>query len=114
FIVDAGDPRRYVVACAGAPICASAHIASRAMAPALAQHCASEFTDGKAIHVSGCARGCARASTAALTIVGTPEGCALIADGSARDTPFVIVPANELPAAIAHYVREQKPSRDHA
>ena len=37
FIVDGGDPRRYVIACAGAPICASAHIASRALAPLVAQ-----------------------------------------------------------------------------
>jgi precorrin-3B synthase len=113
FIVHAGDPRRHVVACAGAPICASAHIASRAMAPALAEHCAREFTDAKTIHVSGCAKGCAQARAAVLTIVGTPEGCAVIADGSARDAPFAIVPANELPAAITRYVREQKQERDH-
>ncbi|HEY1983096.1 MAG TPA: hypothetical protein VGH13_23690, partial [Xanthobacteraceae bacterium] len=113
FIVHAGDPRCHVVACAGAPICASAHIASRAMAPALAEHCATEFTVAKTIHVSGCGKGCAQARAAALTIVGTPEGCALIADGSARDAPFAIVPANELPAAITRYVREQKRERDH-
>jgi precorrin-3B synthase len=113
FIVRADDPRRHVVACAGAPICASAHIASRAMAPALAEHTATEFSDGKTIHISGCAKGCAQASAAALTIVGTPEGCALIADGSIRDVPFAIVPANEIPAAITQYVREQKRTRDH-
>jgi precorrin-3B synthase len=113
FIVHAGDPRRHVVACAGAPICASAHIASRAIAPALAEHCAREFANAKTIHVSGCAKGCAQARAAALTIVGTPEGCAVIADGSARDAPFAIVPANELPAAITRYVREQKQERDH-
>jgi precorrin-3B synthase len=113
FIVRAGDPRRHVVACAGAPICASAHIASRAMAPALAEHTATEFADGKTIHVSGCAKGCAQASPAALTIVGTAEGCVLIADGSVRDAPFAIVPANELSAAIAQYVHEQRRKRDH-
>jgi precorrin-3B synthase len=113
FIVRAGDPRRHVVACAGAPICASAHIASRAIAPALAEHTATEFSDGKTIHVSGCAKGCAQAAAAALTIVGTPEGCALIANGSTRDAPFAIVPANELPAAITQYVRQQRRKRDH-
>ena len=40
------------------------------------------------IHISGCAKGCAHAEPAALTVVGTPDGCALIADGSARDAPF--------------------------
>ena len=36
FVVRAADPRRNVVACAGAPICASAHIAARALAPGVA------------------------------------------------------------------------------
>ena len=37
FIVDPADPRRRVVACAGAPICASGEIPARAMAPAIAE-----------------------------------------------------------------------------
>ena len=36
FITRADDPRRHVIACAGAPICAAAHIAARAIAPAIA------------------------------------------------------------------------------
>ena len=43
------------------------------------------------IHISGCAKGCAHAAPAALTVVGTPDGCALVANGSARDAPFAIV-----------------------
>jgi precorrin-3B synthase len=113
FIVRADDPRRHVVACAGAPICASALIASRALAPALAEHIATEFSDGKTIHVSGCAKGCAQAAPAVLTLVGTAEGCALIANGSTKDAPFAIVPVHELAAAITQYVREQERNRDH-
>jgi precorrin-3B synthase len=100
FIVRADDPRRRVIACAGAPVCASAHIASRALAPLIAAQ--TECV----IHISGCAKGCAHAAPAALTIVGTADGCALVADGSARDAPFAIVPIDELPAAIAKYARE--------
>ena len=37
FITRADDPRRHVIACAGAPICASAHIAARAIAPRIAE-----------------------------------------------------------------------------
>src|SRR5262249_49948920 len=33
FVTRADDPRRHVIACAGAPLCASAHIAARAIAP---------------------------------------------------------------------------------
>jgi precorrin-3B synthase len=108
FIVRRDDPRRHVVACAGAPICASAHIAARALAPAIAERVAPHLDEAFTVHISGCAKGCARAAPATLTIVGTPEGCALIADGSARDTPFASVSTEELPAAIARYARTPK------
>jgi len=108
FIVRADDPRRSVVACAGAPICASAHIAARKLAPVIANeiapHCGGNFT----VHLSGCAKGCAHAAPAALTVVGTPDGCALVADGSARDAPFALVATDELPVAIAQSLRERK------
>ena len=105
FIVRADDPRRYVIACAGAPTCASAHIAARAMAPRLAEIAAPYLDDSSKIHVSGCAKGCAHAGPAALTVVGTPAGCALVANGSARDEPFAVVAADQLPAAIVSAAR---------
>ena len=108
FIVRADDSRRRVVACAGAPICASAYIAARALAPLIA-NTTMPFLDGlRTIHISGCAKGCAHPRPAALTAVGTPDGCALIADGCARDAPFATVAARELPAAIARYAGEQR------
>jgi precorrin-3B synthase len=113
FITRAGDPRRHVIACAGAPVCAAAHIAARAMAPAIAAT-AAPFLDGAfTIHVSGCAKGCAHPRAAALTVVGTPEGCALIADGSARDIPHAVVSADELPAAIARSARARTGDSGH-
>ena len=59
FIVRADDPRRHVVACAGAPICASAHIAARAIAPHIAETAAPHLDGSFKIHISGCAKGCA-------------------------------------------------------
>jgi precorrin-3B synthase len=112
FIVRADDPRRNIVACAGAPLCGSAHIATRAIAPRIADTAASHGDDFK-IHISGCAKGCAQPASAALTVVGTSDGCALIANGSARDTPFTVIPANEVPIAIARYLREQKHESGH-
>ena len=113
FIVRADDPRRYVVACAGAPICASAHIAARAIGPVIAA-CAASYLDGSfKIHVSGCAKGCAHPAKAALTVVGTATSCALVADGSARDTPFMFAAANELPAVVAGIVRDRRRETDH-
>jgi precorrin-3B synthase len=105
FITWANDPRRRVIACAGAPLCASGHIATRAIAPLIAD-AAAKLCDGfSAIHLSGCAKGCAYPRQAALTIVGSPEGCALVADGAAQDTPFVVVPTEQLPAAVGRYAR---------
>ncbi|HUD88819.1 MAG TPA: precorrin-3B synthase, partial [Xanthobacteraceae bacterium] len=112
FIVRADDPRRNVVACAGAPLCGSAHIATRAIAPRIAD-AAAPHGDGFKIHMSGCTKGCAHPASASLTVVGTSDGCALIANGSARDTPFAVIPANELPAAIARYLRERKHENSH-
>ncbi len=105
FILDAGDLRRRVIACSGAPICASGYVATRALAPAIADGAASSPT-GTLIHVSGCAKGCAYSGKATLTVVGTPAGCALIAAGSVSDAPFAMVTAEDLPAAVTRYVRE--------
>jgi precorrin-3B synthase len=106
FITRPHDPRRRVIACAGAPLCASGHIATRALAPHLAETVA-QFHDGLAtIHLSGCAKGCAHPKKATLAIVGSPHGCALVADGAAQDAPFAMVSADELPAALADYARE--------
>jgi precorrin-3B synthase len=107
FITHADDPRRYVIACAGAPICAAAHIAARAVAPAIAAAAAPFLDRSFTIHVSGCAKGCAHPRPAALTVVGTPEGCALVADGSPRDVSYTLVQAHELPAAIARAAYER-------
>jgi precorrin-3B synthase len=107
FVIRADDPRRYVIACAGAPLCASAYIAARAMAPSLAAAAAPHLSDGMTIHVSGCAKGCAHPGAAPLTVVGTPGDCNLIANGSARDAAFASAPLHELPAVIAAHLRER-------
>jgi len=101
FIVHADDPRRRVIACAGAPICASAYIAARAMAPSVAKTLEPIQGGARTIHISGCSKGCAHPGPAALTVVGTPEGCALVANGTARDASFAVVAAEQLTAAIA-------------
>jgi precorrin-3B synthase len=107
FVTRAGDPRRHVIACAGAPLCASAYIAARAIAPDVAATAAPYLSDGLCIHVSGCAKGCAHPGTTPLTVVGTPGDCALVANGSARDAPFAAAPLHELPNVIADHLRER-------
>ncbi len=107
FIVAANDPRRHIVACAGAPICSSAHIAARALAPRIAEILAGHIDGTRQVHISGCSKGCAHACSAALTIVGSPAACALIANGSARDIPFAVIATDELPVAIENYFHEK-------
>jgi precorrin-3B synthase len=109
FIIEPTDPRRRVIACAGAPICASAHLACRTLAPQIAKLIGGATDTTFTVHISGCAKSCARAGAAALTVVGAADGCSLIADGSARDAAFAKVASTELPAAIARYARDRRP-----
>ena len=85
FIVTPDDPRLGVVACPGAPACAHAMSDTQSDARRLA---AALPREGRVLlHVSGCAKGCARAAPAPLTLVATPRGYDLVLDGRAGDTP---------------------------
>ena len=105
FVVDARDPRRRIVACPGAPACASGLIESRAIATELADNLPPS-RDGIAVHVSGCAKGCAHAGTAFLTIVGTARGCGIVRYGTARATPKCYIDPGDL---IAEALRASQP-----
>lgn len=82
FIVDPIDPRLSVVACVGAPGCASAHAATRLDAGRVA----SSGVKGL-VHLSGCAKGCAHPAAAPVTLVATQHGYDLVRDGRAGDAP---------------------------
>jgi len=81
FLADAGDPLLGIDACPGAPACASATVGTRPLARALAGRVPA------GLHVSGCAKGCARPRSARLTLVGRDGRFDLIRDGSSGDTP---------------------------
>lgn len=88
LIVSANDPRLAVVACPGAPECPQAQGATRAhlaqLAP-LAQKLAGK--DGVGLHLSGCAKGCARPRRAAVTLVANNGLFDLVVNGRASDAP---------------------------
>jgi precorrin-3B synthase len=96
FIIACNDPRRRVVACAGAPICGSAEIPARALAPQVAAHAASLLTTGEVIHISGCAKGCAHHGPATLTAIGRAGQCDLLVG----DTPADCCAAAALPQRL--------------
>jgi precorrin-3B synthase len=99
FIVRPEDPRRKVIACAGAPVCAAGEIATRALAPVLARM--ATVADAPMVHVSGCAKGCACPRSMPLTVVGMEGRCGVLVNGSARDEPVVILGPEALPDAIS-------------
>jgi precorrin-3B synthase len=88
LIVAADDPRRHVVACAGAPACASATLATRELAPLIAHAAKSLLSDSFTVHVSGCAKGCAHAGAAELTLVG-PDRIIVMGRACARPDGFI-------------------------
>ena len=98
FVMHAGDPRRRIAACPGGPACASGLIPARALASALAPVLEPAFRplrNGVVVHISGCPKGCAHPMPAALTLVGTPDGCGIVHRGSARTAPgHYVDPAN--------------------
>ncbi len=81
FIVEAGDPRRRVVACAGAPICASGQIEARSLARQVASGPLLMQKD-ETIHISGCAKSCAHQGVATLTVIGRDGACDLFVEGA--------------------------------
>jgi precorrin-3B synthase len=100
YIVAPDDPRRRVVACAGAPVCAAAQIPARALAPAIVA--ATARHDRRTIHISGCAKGCAHPGPAALTVVGIAGKCGIVHEGRAQDAPRELLDVDQLPAYVRH------------
>ncbi|WP_286508760.1 hypothetical protein [Variovorax davisae] len=89
FITVADDPLLRVDACPGAPSCASATVATHAVARALASGMAAAAGGAapRSLHVSGCAKGCARARPADATLVGRDGAFDLVRGGCAWDAP---------------------------
>ena len=87
FITDPSDARLAVIACAGAPACASALSSTQDHALALAPLARALSSTGVTLHVSGCAKGCARPSSTAVTLVARAGLYDLITQGRASDVP---------------------------
>lgn len=112
FVVHAGDPRRCIAACPGAPACASGLIPARALALALTAILEPALrpvrNGGVVVHISGCPKGCAHPIPAALTVVGTPDGCGIVHRGSARTAPGRHVDPANLHDEIARIATKSK------
>lgn len=82
-IADPNDPLLRITACTGAPDCDQALDATRPLARKLAPHLRPE----QALHISGCAKGCAHPKSAPLTLTATKTGFDLVKQGRAGDIP---------------------------
>lgn len=95
LITRADDPLLGVAACSGAPRCPQAHqptrVIARHLAHVLAPHLPQRLSapDGVVLHVSGCAKGCAHAGRAAITLTAGPEGYDIVRGGRAGDEPEI-------------------------
>ena len=80
LIVAANDPILRIDACPGAPACRSGSVDTRRTARRLAG-----LSFEGTIHVSGCAKGCARSAPADLVLVGEQGRYGVIRNGTTRD-----------------------------
>ncbi|MEY9168340.1 precorrin-3B synthase [Sinorhizobium fredii] len=116
FVVAADDPRNHIATCAGLA-CASALMDTKATARLLVEVGADLLDGSLAIHLSGCAKGCARPKPSALTLVGAPSGYALVVNGAASVAPSAYRDENGIRTALARLnalVRENKDAGESA
>lgn len=76
------DPRLAMDACPGAPFCEQASVATQPLAEKL-----SGWVEG-AVHISGCAKGCARRAPADVCLVGQAGRFNVVVNGGADSTPI--------------------------
>lgn len=113
FILNAGDPRRRIAACPGSPDCEQATTNVRDDAAALAPLIAAAGRNGILLHISGCAKGCAHARVAPVTLVGQQGRYNLVSNGKASDVPVLrgLTPARaaiEFSAIVAKHASERE------
>jgi len=88
LIASPDDARLAIVACPGQPACRSAQIDTRGAAQVLAPLARQLMPEGRALHISGCSKGCASAAPSPITLVGHNGLYELVADGRADGVPI--------------------------
>lgn len=88
------DPLMAIDACPGAPACRSACADTRAAARHIAAMM--PLPGIASVHVSGCAKGCARSSPADLVLVASPAGFGIVRDALAAAQPTARLAAADL------------------
>ena len=95
FIAEPQDGRLAIIACPGAPACASATMETRPLAEQLAEKLAEHYASSdhpshdKIYHISGCTKGCAAPRATDFCIIGTDKDYAVIENGCAWEHPSI-------------------------
>ena len=100
LVVDSDDPLLRIEACPGAPDCKSSSVDARGDARRLAALASAAGYDGT-IHVSGCAKGCARSAPSELVLVGKGGRYRLVRNATTRGPVERLVGTEEFPALFA-------------
>jgi precorrin-3B synthase len=86
LITDPRDPLLQIEACPGAPGCQSTMLDTRGDGRRLAA-LFSRFNFTGSVHVSGCAKGCAKSGAADLVLVGSEGRYGIVRNATAQDQP---------------------------
>ncbi len=86
LVTRADDPRLRIVTCAGAPDCASAFVPTRDIAARLVRNHPETLPAEGMVHVSGCAKQCAKPAGPSFSLIGAAEGCGFVAEGMEAGT----------------------------
>jgi precorrin-3B synthase len=84
LVTDPTDPRLAIAACPGSPSCLSGEAPAQVDAARLAPVLAPFIRDGASVHVSGCAKGCARRTPATVMLVGEGGRYSLAFDADSK------------------------------
>jgi precorrin-3B synthase len=95
WIVDDADPLVRIDACSGAGCCTATVLPTRDHARMLAGLAARVGFAGT-LHVSGCAKGCARSAQANLVLVGSGDDYGVIRNGTVRDEAVCQLAGSEI------------------
>jgi precorrin-3B synthase len=95
LVVDDADALVRIDACSGAGCCGATELPTRDHARLLAALAARTGFAGT-LHVSGCAKGCARSAPADLVLVGTGDSYRVIRNGTVRDEAACAFAAAEI------------------
>jgi precorrin-3B synthase len=99
FVVDASDPLLQIEACPGAPACQSTSLDTRGDARRIAG-LLSRFRFAGTVHVSGCAKGCAKSGIADLVLVGSEGDYGIVHHGTTQDRPSCRLKSSELASDV--------------